>query len=63
MEKRFPFRHGYRIQHVSGKGPIFAVRLVDDEVFEAYAECVEGNAGGTRVIYPENWKVVWRPLE
>lgn len=60
MIKRFPYRHGDYIQHVSGTGDRYIVRLVDDEVFEAYAENVDGGSG-TRVINPDNWKRIPQP--
>jgi hypothetical protein len=64
IEQRFPFRHGDLIQHVSGTGPTFVVRLVDDSINEAYAEACWFNPGpGTRVINTENWKKVANPEE
>lgn len=50
----YPFRHDDVIQHVSREGDRFVVRLVDELVFEAYAENLDGGRG-TRVINPDNW--------
>lgn len=58
---KFPFRRRELIQHVSGNGPVFIVRAVDDEAWEASAERTTADPGAppvVRVINPGNWKKV-----
>lgn len=58
MSEIFPFHRGDRIQHVSGDPhPVFIIRGVDDDAWEAWAE-LEGGGGGTRILNPRNWKRV-----
>jgi hypothetical protein len=54
MAMSFPFQHDDVIQHVSKTGDRFVIRLVDESVYEAYAENLDMGRG-TRVINPENW--------
>ena len=62
MREEFPFKRGQYIQHVSGTGDRFIIRLVDELAFEAYAENIDGGRG-TRVINPGNWKLIPEPEE
>jgi len=50
----YPFRHLDVIQHVSKTGDRYIVRLVDESVWECYAENMD-DGDGTRVINPDNW--------
>lgn len=54
IARQFPFRQDDVIQHCSKTGDRYVVRLVDDEVYEAFAENLDG-VYGTRVINPDNW--------
>ncbi len=51
----FPFTHNDVIQHVSKAGDRFVIRIVDNEVYEAYAENLDDHLRGTRIINPANW--------
>jgi hypothetical protein len=60
---KFPFRKGDCVQHVSGgRTPIFIIRLVDDEIRQAYAEDIIGNGNCIRIVNPDNLKLVPHPM-